>query len=425
MEADIFKEEAFDLLDDIEATLLELKDAPDDRELINRLFRAFHTIKGSGAMFGFKAVSEFTHQLENVIDKIRDGSGVFPDELTEVLLAGRDQILRMIEAPDPDAPEIAHGAREVLALLAGTLGQPTVPPPRPAAAPPAVSSPPPPAAADERPAATAPQPTPALIEEINELLAEAEQMLQKLRSKPDSAKLANRLHRAFRTVAGTAEMYEMVPLAEFSGTIAEALEAVRQQGKPVDAATLSCLEAARSHVLSLLRAPEPGAQLLHHRSTKLVADLKALCNATPAGGEKTAEPLKVLIVEDEFISRYLLQEFLTPYGNSHVAIDGYEAVLAVKNALIEKRPYHLVCLDIMMPGIDGRQVAKEIRRLESEMGSPIVSRVVMTSAIDDLEVKESLLKAGHCDAYLVKPLRFDDLTELLRKYFPEFGPADA
>ncbi|MDH5297924.1 MAG: response regulator [Desulfobulbaceae bacterium] len=137
-----------------------------------------------------------------------------------------------------------------------------------------------------------------------------------------------------------------------------------------------------------------------------------------------AKQIKVLIVEDEFISRYLLQEFLTPYGSSHVAIDGYEAILAFKNALIEKKPYDLVCLDIMMPGLDGRQVAKEIRRLESEMGNGISCKVVMTTALDDVKIKGEMLAAHHCDAYLTKPLRFDELIELLKKYFPAALPAE-
>ena len=58
-----FREEAAERLAELEATLLELEESPADLELIGRAFRAMHTIKGSGAMFGFEDIAAFTHQL--------------------------------------------------------------------------------------------------------------------------------------------------------------------------------------------------------------------------------------------------------------------------------------------------------------------------------------------------------------------------
>lgn len=58
--------------------------------------------------------------------------------------------------------------------------------------------------------------------------------------------------------------------------------------------------------------------------------------------------MKSLIVEDDFTSRLLMQKFLAPYGESHVAVNGKEAVAAFKNAISLGEPYHLVCLDIMI-----------------------------------------------------------------------------
>jgi chemotaxis protein histidine kinase CheA len=94
METDIFKEEAYDLLDDIEEALLDLGKDPTDTELLNRLFRNFHTIKGSGAMFGFSQVSDFTHSVETAIDLVRQGKVLFSEELMEIVLQSRDQILQ-------------------------------------------------------------------------------------------------------------------------------------------------------------------------------------------------------------------------------------------------------------------------------------------------------------------------------------------
>ncbi len=73
-----FREEAAELLTDLEAALLELEDQPDDAASVDKTFRAMHTIKGAGAMFGFDKLSAFTHHLENAFDQVRS------DELIEI-----------------------------------------------------------------------------------------------------------------------------------------------------------------------------------------------------------------------------------------------------------------------------------------------------------------------------------------------------
>lgn len=69
-----FREEAFELLTELEAALLELEEKPGEQDLISRTFRAMHTIKGSGAMFGFTEISRFTHDVETVFDHVRNGN---------------------------------------------------------------------------------------------------------------------------------------------------------------------------------------------------------------------------------------------------------------------------------------------------------------------------------------------------------------
>ena len=59
-----FREEAQELLTELEHSLLEWEEQPDDMELVGRIFRAMHTIKGSGAMFGFDDIARFTHEVE-------------------------------------------------------------------------------------------------------------------------------------------------------------------------------------------------------------------------------------------------------------------------------------------------------------------------------------------------------------------------
>jgi two-component system chemotaxis sensor kinase CheA len=102
-----FKEEAYELLSELEASLLELEEKPDDRELIGRVFRAMHTIKGSGAMFGFDSISRFTHEVETVYDLVRNEKMSVTRELVNLTLAARDIIRSMLDASDEnDATDI-------------------------------------------------------------------------------------------------------------------------------------------------------------------------------------------------------------------------------------------------------------------------------------------------------------------------------
>ncbi|EPR44114.1 CheA signal transduction histidine kinase [Desulfovibrio sp. X2] len=87
-----YLEEAQDLLTELESALLELESAPADSDLIDRVFRAMHTIKGSGAMFGFDDVAHFTHDVETVFDHVRKGVIPVTKELLDLTLASRDRI---------------------------------------------------------------------------------------------------------------------------------------------------------------------------------------------------------------------------------------------------------------------------------------------------------------------------------------------
>ena len=92
-----FREEAREILVDLESALLELNENRADQELVGRVFRALHTIKGSGAMFGFEALAVFTHNLENAFDEVRNGRLQVGSELVDLTLSALDQIRAMLE----------------------------------------------------------------------------------------------------------------------------------------------------------------------------------------------------------------------------------------------------------------------------------------------------------------------------------------
>ena len=109
-----FKEEALELLGELETSLLELEEDPKNDEVINRVFRAMHTIKGSGAMFGFEDIASFTHEVETVFDLARNGQISVSKELLDLTLLARDHILSML---DGEEHGIGTRAREVIVGL--------------------------------------------------------------------------------------------------------------------------------------------------------------------------------------------------------------------------------------------------------------------------------------------------------------------
>jgi two-component system chemotaxis response regulator CheY len=125
--------------------------------------------------------------------------------------------------------------------------------------------------------------------------------------------------------------------------------------------------------------------------------------------------MKTLIVEDDFTSRILLQASLSPYGECHVAVNGKEAVEAFQTARQEGRRYDLICMDIMMPEMDGQEALRQIRNLENEAGglSAEAAKIVMTSALDDIGNVTTAFK-GLCDAYLLKPINSAKLRAELK-----------
>jgi two-component system chemotaxis sensor kinase CheA len=100
-----FRIEAGELLEQVEQGLLDLGHRLDDMNLVNAVFRGLHTLKGSGAMFGFDALAAFTHHCESAFDRVRKGDVRATPELVSVILSAADHMRTLV---DGDAPA-AHG----------------------------------------------------------------------------------------------------------------------------------------------------------------------------------------------------------------------------------------------------------------------------------------------------------------------------
>lgn len=126
--------------------------------------------------------------------------------------------------------------------------------------------------------------------------------------------------------------------------------------------------------------------------------------------------MRALVVEDEPTTRLFLVRLMAKYGPCDEAEDGETGVAAFEAALDGGQPYDVVCLDIIMPGIDGNEALAAIRRIEAEKGvdSGMRCRVIMITAAPDAEVLLRGIKGW--DAFLVKPVIERFLVEELRRF---------
>jgi two-component system chemotaxis response regulator CheY len=127
--------------------------------------------------------------------------------------------------------------------------------------------------------------------------------------------------------------------------------------------------------------------------------------------------MRILIVEDDFVGRKVMQRLLREYGECDVAVDGVEAINAFELAWEAGAPYDLLFLDIMMPNMSGLDALKLIRTKEKERGVPSARevKVIMTSALDDVKnVTQSFFQGG-ATAYLVKPIEREKVLAEMHK----------
>jgi two-component system chemotaxis response regulator CheY len=230
---------------------------------------------------------------------------------------------------------------------------------------------------------------------------------------------------AARSIRLGAHFFDLVKLGELARHTEDALARVRASRMALAPSGVDVLERAVGRLKELIPDPGAGKQADIADLARALAMLPAeegtvgdQCGAaaasrTPAGGG----PLRLLLAEDDFSSRLLLQTFLARYGECHVAVNGREAVDTFRTALERKRRYDLVCMDIMMPEMDGAEAVRQIRAMEEAEGilSNYGAKIVMTTAVDDIR---SVAKCfgDLCDGYLVKPIDLAKLLDLMKSY---------
>ena len=126
--------------------------------------------------------------------------------------------------------------------------------------------------------------------------------------------------------------------------------------------------------------------------------------------------MKILLAEDDFVTRKNMANFLSKYGECDVTVDGMEAVDAYLMALEDGEPYDLVCLDIMMPIMDGYQALVGIRNLEKERNIPTenAAKIIMTTALSEEKNVKMAFELG-CTIYSGKPIDKERFDQALQK----------
>ncbi|MCP4146537.1 MAG: response regulator [bacterium] len=273
------------------------------------------------------------------------------------------------------------------------------------------------------------------IIEANELLGNAEEDVLDIEDRSDK-ETVNRIFRAFHTVKGNAAMLGIDDVATLAHHAEDQLSKVRSgktepNKKMIDLllkvidSLKQLLEDARDSVPSMVNVeglitkldnigqPEPA--LTGEPATKLVIPKNHTIRKPPEAGS-----LKLLVTEDDFTSRKLIKIMLSKYGEVDIAVNGTEAVEAVKLAFstTPPNPYHMICMDIMMPELDGMEAVKQIRAIEKKNEVPLRGEqvIVMTTALNDPKtVIKALYKCG-ASSYLVKPIERDQLEKELKKH---------
>lgn len=124
--------------------------------------------------------------------------------------------------------------------------------------------------------------------------------------------------------------------------------------------------------------------------------------------------MRTLVVEDDLTSRRLMQKIFSEFGETSTAVNGVDALGIYQKSLDEGTPFDLICMDIMMPEMDGQTALKEIRLLEEKSGAIEGIKIIMTTALADAKNVIDAFRE-QCDGYLVKPIDKNKIMEKLQE----------
>jgi two-component system chemotaxis response regulator CheY len=227
------------------------------------------------------------------------------------------------------------------------------------------------------------------------------------------------------SIKGGSDIFDLAKIGELAHQTENVLALIRSRKMAPTPDRVRVLLNATDRLSQLLKEAATSNQAdiadLSAELAKLYADHRTPVQKSGAPAQKPAiqgtATLRVLLTEDDFACRLLMQTFLSRYGECHIAANGKEAVDAVRAAINQGQKYDLICMDIMMPEMNGREAVRQVRELEETFGilSTSGAKIIMTTAVD--EVKEVIRCFKElCDAYLVKPIDLNQLVGHMRSF---------
>jgi two-component system, chemotaxis family, chemotaxis protein CheY len=226
----------------------------------------------------------------------------------------------------------------------------------------------------------------------------------------------NHIFRAAHSIKGGAGYFELVKIRDLAHQLENVLVLIRSRKVIPTPERVRVLLDATDRLGELV---ENAARSNQTDISDIEAALRGLLSDHPVTSAAPSGPrtMRMLLVEDDFASRLLLQTFLSRYGECHVAVNGREAVEAFRTALEQGQKYDLICMDIMMPEMDGREAVRQVRAFEESRGilSSSGVKIIMATAVEDVKEVSRCFKEL-CDAYLVKPIDLSQLLNLMKSY---------
>ncbi|MBW1766587.1 MAG: response regulator [Deltaproteobacteria bacterium] len=259
-----------------------------------------------------------------------------------------------------------------------------------------------------------------IISEFRENIENAIHYILLLEEDPEDTESVHALFRHFHTIKGNSGVVGFEKINRLSHVTENLLDNIREKTLEINSQIIATLLMSADCLTALVDEIEGGAPSDEGKLNDFINSISSYLSPeappnTPLASEiKKLPSIKILIVDDEFVSRKTAQKILSQYGECDSAMNGIEALEAFKLAHEEGRPYDLITMDILMPDMDGIEALTRMREWEEskniQLGKGV--KLVMVTATNTSDSVLSSFNEG-CEAYLVKPFNKEDLTKAM------------